>query len=388
MSDQPTWNPWQPQGQPQYPSQQPYGQQPYPQGQPPYGQQNPGQYPAQSPYHGQQYAPPGTQPPYPGPGYGYGPQPPEAPRRLRKRHRVRKVILGAGGLIVAIIVVAAIASAGSPGHTVATGQAAASPSVSASKAAKPGAAAKVGSTITLAGNCSGERVAVTVTKIYRHAQPASSFDDPDTGDRLVAVQFRLTDTGSAAYSDSPSNGAEVVDASGQSYQSAIENAANCPSFPGTENIAPGASGLGCVVFEVPQAAVITKVQFTLDSGMGPQTGQWNVGRDARSPGGGNSPSAAEPTFTYPGDRQCRITYRDNGNGTMSWTANVTVAGELITHASDSSGNIYRHDEQISPGLTAFTAPVRLSQINDIGGVLYVPNASSSTSYGCSVAPQR
>jgi hypothetical protein len=119
-------------------------------------------------------------------------------------------------------------------------------------------------------------MAVTLTKIYRHAQPASSFDGPDTGDRLVAVQFRLTDTGSAAYSDSPCNGAEVVDASGQSYESALNDAANCPSFPGTENIAPGASGLGCIVFEVPQAAVITKVQFTLDSGMGPQTGQWNV----------------------------------------------------------------------------------------------------------------
>ena len=238
----------------------------------------------------QPYAPPGTQPPYPGPKYGYGPQPPQPPQPPRKRHRVRNVVLGAGGLIVAIIVVAAIASAGSPGHTVTTGQTAASPSVSGSKAAKPGGAAKVGSTITLAGNGSGERIAVTVTKIYRHAQPASSFDDPDTGDRLVAVQFRLTDTGSAAYSDSPSNGAEVVDASGQSYQSALNDAANCPSFPGTENIAPGASGLGCIVFEVPQAAVISKVQFTLDSGMGPQTGQWNVSRDTRSPGGSATPA--------------------------------------------------------------------------------------------------
>ena len=49
------------------------------------------------------------------------------------------------------------------------------------------------------------------------------------------------------------------------------------SAAGSENIAPGASGLGCVVFEVPQSAKITEVQFTLDSGMGPQTGQWNVG---------------------------------------------------------------------------------------------------------------
>ena len=41
-------------------------------------------------------------------------------------------------------------------------------------------------------------------------------------------------------------------------------------------------------------------------------------------------SGLEPTFSYPGDQQCAITYRDDGNGTMSWTATVTVAGRLRT----------------------------------------------------------
>ena len=109
--------------------------------------------------------------------------------------------------------------------------------------------------------------------------------------------------------------------------------------------------------------------------------------DAPSSSGAKSP-VAEPTFTYPGGPQCKITYRDNGNGTMSWTADVTVAGELITHASDMSGNINRHDEQVTVGLNTFTAAVPLSQVTDIGGVLYVPDSSASTSYGCSVAPQR
>ena len=96
-----------------------------------------------------------------------------------------------------------------------------------------------------------------------------------------------------------------------------------------------------------------------------------------------SPAAA-PTFTYPGDPQCAITYHDEGNGTMSWTANVTVAGELITHASDGSGSIYRRDVQVSPGPNSFAAPVALSQVDDIGGVLY----AGSASYGCSVVPLR
>jgi hypothetical protein len=95
-------------------------------------------------------------------------------------------------------------------------------------------------------------------------------------------------------------------------------------------------------------------------------------------------SGPEPTFSYPGDRQCTITYRDDRNGSMSWTATVTVAGELITHASDTSGDINRRDVQVSTGPNTFTAAVPLSQVNDVGGVLYV----GSKSYGCSVAPQR
>jgi hypothetical protein len=94
--------------------------------------------------------------------------------------------------------------------------------------------------------------------------------------------------------------------------------------------------------------------------------------------------ADQPTFKYPGDRQCAITYRDNGNRTMSWIATVTLSGELITHVSDISGNLYRRDVQVTPGPNGFTAPVPLSKIDDIGGVLYVGRST----YGCSVAPQR
>jgi Domain of unknown function (DUF4352) len=267
VSDQPPGDPWQKQVQPQYPTQ------PYPPQQP-YGQPGPG--PRRPPYPGQPYGPPGGQQPYP--GYGYDPQPPQGPPPRRKRHTVRNIFAGIGAGVVAIIVIAVIASAGNGDHTLTTGGSSPASASSAAKARSSAAPAKVGSTITLAGNDSGEQIAVTVTKIYRHAQPASDFDDPNSGDRLVAVQFRLDDTGSAAYSDSPSNGATVVDASSQSYQSSLNDAADCPSFPGTENIAPGQSGLGCVVFEVPHAAVITEVQFTLDSGMGPQTGQWDVRR--------------------------------------------------------------------------------------------------------------
>jgi hypothetical protein len=94
-------------------------------------------------------------------------------------------------------------------------------------------------------------------------------------------------------------------------------------------------------------------------------------------------AAPGPTFTFPGDPQCAITYRDRGDGSMTWTATTTVAGELITHAFDGDGNIYRHDVQVTAGPNAFAAPVPLAKINDIGGSL---TGADGTSYGCSVKP--
>ena len=300
MTDRQDWE-----QQPQYP----------PQG---YGQQQPQDAPWQPPPYnpgahqqrigGPQYAPQGQPPPYPPqgqpwqqvgygqPGYGqppqgppgwqpgYGQQPPwgpppgpqPQPQVQRKRHTVRNLLAGLGGFVVVVIIAVIVANNGD--HTISTtgttGNAGAS---TGGGAAAKTQTATVGSAITLTGNDSGERMSVTVTKVISDAQPGDEFSSPPSGDRLYAVQFRLRDTGSAAYSDAPSNGAAVVDSAGQSYQSALDTASGCQSFPGSENIAPGASGLGCVVFEVPESAKIVAVQFTLDSGMGPQTGQWNVG---------------------------------------------------------------------------------------------------------------
>jgi len=252
-------------GQPEFGSQPPYGQPEFG-SQPRYAQSQFGAPP--------QYAlPPQYTPP---PGYApppsYAPPPPQyalPPRR--SRHIARKVIGGIGGLIALIVVIGIAASSG---HSVQTAGSTAANSHGGSTQQTAG----IGTAITLTGNTSGEKMAVTVTKVIANAQPGDEFTSAPAGDRLYAVQFRLSDSGSAAYSDAPSNGAAVVDSKGQSYESAVaDTAVGCPSFPATENVAPGASGLGCIVFEVPASAKITQVQFTLDSGMGPDTGQWAAG---------------------------------------------------------------------------------------------------------------
>jgi Domain of unknown function (DUF4352) len=247
---------------------QPPGGQPWPQQGQPYPQQ------PQYPPPGYQQ-PPGYPPQYP-PGY---PPPFGGPRKSwPRRHPILTGVIAAFGFFVLIGVIAGIA--GTASHTVTTGtagQAGSSPSATASASSSASSSpARLGSTLTLTGNDPGEKMAVTVTRVISHAQPADEFSSPDPGKRFYAVQFRLADTGTAAYSDSPSNGAAVVDTNGQSYESSLYDVAGCQSFPGTENIATGEKGLGCVVFQVPDGAKFTKVQFTLDSGFGPDTGQWDV----------------------------------------------------------------------------------------------------------------
>jgi hypothetical protein len=94
-------------------------------------------------------------------------------------------------------------------------------------------------------------------------------------------------------------------------------------------------------------------------------------------------AAPGPTFTYPGSPQCAITYRGRGDGSMSWTAVTTVAGQLITHATDKDGGIHRHDSHVGAGPHEFTVDVPIAQITDIGGNL---DAAGGKSYGCSVRP--
>jgi hypothetical protein len=89
----------------------------------------------------------------------------------------------------------------------------------------------------------------------------------------------LTNIGSHTYSDWPSNGAQVVDSKGRSYDFYIGGSVpSCSSFMAhKKTLASGSSARGCVEWEIPKHAAITGVRFTLDSGFGPDTGQWNVG---------------------------------------------------------------------------------------------------------------
>ncbi|MGW7452474.1 DUF4352 domain-containing protein [Streptomyces sp. NPDC054787] len=138
------------------------------------------------------------------------------------------------------------------------------------------ASAAVGATIDLTGLKDGEKLAVTLVKLVDPAQPKNPYLTPEAGARFVAVQFRLKNTGTDVYHDSPGNGAKLVDTQGQQFDATYGGTTAGPEFPGSITVAPGDTALGFITFDVPSASEIVKVQFTMNSGFSRNTGQWNV----------------------------------------------------------------------------------------------------------------
>lgn len=141
------------------------------------------------------------------------------------------------------------------------------------------AAPRRGRTLSLNGTTAGERIRVSFTRWVNNARPKSSFFGPGTGNRYVAAQFRITDTGSAPYVDSPANGARVVDRRGTSYRTVliVGGLREGKVFDAAVSLPPGRAATGYLVFEVPKDARIDRVRFSENSGFG-QTGEWTFSR--------------------------------------------------------------------------------------------------------------
>ncbi|MFJ9759909.1 DUF4352 domain-containing protein [Streptomyces sp. NPDC101149] len=145
----------------------------------------------------------------------------------------------------------------------------------AAKEEKKPDVAKVGDTIGVTG-MDGGKLDVTVVKVVDNAKPGDEFTEPSAGKRFYGVQFQLVNAGKKAYSDSPSNGAQISDAQGQQFQATIADITAGPSMSSDVRLKPGAKALGWIVFEVPKGVKPSAVQFTMDSGFSDDTGEWKL----------------------------------------------------------------------------------------------------------------
>ncbi|WP_405977328.1 DUF4352 domain-containing protein [Streptomyces sp. NBC_00158] len=126
-----------------------------------------------------------------------------------------------------------------------------------------------GETVSLDGDRPGERLDVTLTRVV---DPAGR----EGGDRLVAVELRLENTGTVPYEDSPAPASHLLDSEGQRFTGTGAATGAGPSLPETVTLEPGSSASGFVTFRVPEGAALAAVQFALEAGLGDDVGHWSL----------------------------------------------------------------------------------------------------------------
>lgn len=173
-----------------------------------------------------------------------------------------------------LLLLAALAACKSTTSTVNTTAQSSGPAVTMSASTAAPKAAGLGGTIAVAG-FGGEKLDVTLVRVFPDAKGADEFTTPAAGKVFYAAQLRIVNAGAKAYSDSPDNSVVLKDASGQQFQSDLASVTDGQSF-GSVNLAAGDSVLGVVVFQVPSGDKPVKLQFTPDSGMADHTAQWNL----------------------------------------------------------------------------------------------------------------
>jgi Domain of unknown function (DUF4352) len=187
--------------------------------------------------------------------------------------------------LAAAALAATLTACGNTGDTVKTTRATTSTTkTSRHTPASPKAAAKptkaptagIGDTLTLRAYNEGIKLDATIVHWADPAHSSDEFTTPDKGKRWVAAQYKLRNLGSKTYSDSPSNGAQVIDSQGQRFDTTYGEITAGPAMSDDLKLPPGDTALGWVVFEVPTTSKIVKVQWAADSGFSDQTGQWQV----------------------------------------------------------------------------------------------------------------
>ena len=174
--------------------------------------------------------------------------------------------------LAAALALAGCGSGDEPSGGAATAKASATPAA----AAKPPGPKKaaLGDELTLKGLRGDMKVRVTGIV---DPLPDPETERPKAGRRFVGVRVSLTNAGDQPYRDAPLNGSMLVTDLPKAANPTILIGGNCPSKLGTRLRMPaGSSKRLCLPFQVKKKAKISAFRFRLNSGFGPETGEWAV----------------------------------------------------------------------------------------------------------------
>ena len=173
--------------------------------------------------------------------------------------------------IAAVLALAGCGGGDEPSGGAATTKASATPA--AAEPAGPKKAA-LGDELTLKGLRGDMKVRVTGIV---DPLPNPDTERPKAGRRFVGVRVSLTNAGDQPYRDAPLNGSMLVTDLPKAANPTILIGGGCPSKLGTRLRMPaGSSKRVCLPFQVKKKAKISAFRFRLNSGFGPETGEWAV----------------------------------------------------------------------------------------------------------------
>jgi hypothetical protein len=118
---------------------------------------------------------------------------------------------------------------------------------------------------------------VTLTKVIDPATGGDQYTVPDTGKRFVAAVFTIKDTATQAGTGDANSNATLIGSDNQDYTADFDSVSECTNFSDGEfQLGPGESTTGCVVFQVPTAVTVAKVQWSPQSGFSGSFAEWLV----------------------------------------------------------------------------------------------------------------
>ncbi|HEX6388290.1 MAG TPA: hypothetical protein VFZ89_02550, partial [Solirubrobacteraceae bacterium] len=136
---------------------------------------------------------------------------------------------------------------------------------------------KLGDTLRLVGQSgykkpSKVKVAVTVKRI---TGPFSGFN-LDAGRKLIGIEVRVTNVGTARFDDALPGGRLAVSGGESGKQtSLISTGKKSPCDNPSLKLAPGQSKEVCIAYDIPKAGTPETFEFAVDSGYG-DTGLWRL----------------------------------------------------------------------------------------------------------------
>jgi hypothetical protein len=182
---------------------------------------------------------------------------------------VKRILIAVAGLLLLL----AFSAEGCETTTTSTADAPASSGDSDEKAKAK--TAGVGDSVTLKDS-DDQPMKITLVKVIDPVS-AGEYDEPQHGRRYVGIKIKMTNKGDSTYDDSPSNGAHLIDTHDEQWDSTIVSGGPCGGQAASSTtISPGAKRNLCIPFEVGKKRKLKTFQFSLDSGFGPQAGEWNL----------------------------------------------------------------------------------------------------------------